>query len=540
MTNKFRPSGKAFFTILEGAFLCIAFLLSSCDHFMEGAKTSEALEKVIAYANTPAYKILVEADKDSGIITKPAAGEADVKESDIFNLAFNAESDHQFIRWEIYDAATGKEIKDNTYLQIENPDMIDTTCTVLALPKDENIKLAVRAVAAQRPQAIFTFPVWQQNGTNRNSDIKIKFNRHDMSPECIYYSEEEMKNLKKELNLTDTDFLKGNQSDCGGRYYGYEKDGIRYFKNIQLMCNTTGFISDQNYPMNYYCNPFWYDNPNDLGATLVLQTKNVPPDGGLTIYVKLDKNFYYIQDDVPVKLIEPSISIIKTSFDNEPPYNSNFNGNNEESIEVLDKNGEYVPLARETLSYEERQPEDDRGDYALMPANPPEDVVIPVCSDPNFIKLRFKFKAYDDGGSNLEDHFDLCYYNSSLYHDEPVYGPEHQQHRLPKQAIFGYDGNSRRYAITGHVSFTYQYIGRNYDEYVEDWENIVGYADIEDLTGEWSEEYAYIIPRTGALVGAQTICLAVYLYDNEQNTQCLEYNALGIHPKPYLFWLTLE
>ncbi|MBR5401108.1 MAG: hypothetical protein IK102_04775 [Treponema sp.] len=552
--------------------LCVVLLFCSCDHFMEGAKIHETLEKTIEYANTPVYKIPVEADKEAGIITKPAAGEAAVKPTDTFNLSFNSESDHQFLRWEVYDAATGNVIKDNPYLKIENPEMIDTTCTVLALPSDTKIKLAVRAVAAQRPQVIFTFPLWQENGVQRNSDIRIKFNRHNMSPECIYYSEEEMKNLKKELGLYDRDFLKGNQWDCGGRYYGYEKDGIRYFKNIQLKFDTTDSSEDPRTIMNYFCDPFWYDNENELGATLVIQTNNIPPEMFKTIYVMLDKNLYYIEDNVQVTLREPSFTIYKTAGwdgDVDPPTNSIFSL--DPSIEVDVGDGVYKPLYRQQLTYIDpaSDPLSDNIVSALMPEAVPSgnNVEIPVCSDSENIRLRIKFAARDFGGSNLANHFELWYFKDLQYRYNN--GDAKSKHRLPKTKSYmnASSSHGKWYAPAGKIPFKYQYIGRFYNEYQEGEESIYGFTNSEikvdcndslhenfvrwETTGEGGDEDVYKIFRTSenGLTGAQTICCAIYMFDNQgdalmeyqtSNTSCLSYNSGYRNEQPYLFWLKLQ
>lgn len=170
--------------------LCIVCLLSSCDNFLKGSKNREALERLIEYANTEKYKIKVDAPKGSGIVTKPAAGEADVKPSDSFDLSFNSESDSQFLRWEAYNSLTDEALADNTYLQIENPLMIDTTCTFLQEPEDENIQLAIRAITAKRPRIIRAIPIDQETGVPRNSQIRFLFDRFNMDPDCIYYSQE--------------------------------------------------------------------------------------------------------------------------------------------------------------------------------------------------------------------------------------------------------------------------------------------------------------------------------------------------------------
>ena len=288
MTNKFIK------TFLP---LSILFLFCSCDNFLKGAKTREALQKTIDYANADKYQIKVNSQKGSGIVTKPAAGEALVRVSDIFNLSFNAESDSQFLKWEVYNEVNGDLIQDDLYLQIENPLMIDTTCTFVKDPEDENIQLAIRAVTAKRPRIIRVTPVDQETGVPRNSPVRISFDKFNMDPDCIYYTEEELQSLKTELGLTDSDLLQGDLKLCEGRYYGYKKGEKRYFKNIDI----TNSKYDGSSLTKYFYDPYWEKEPNDLGgSTLVIQTTNPPPPKDVVVYVTLAKDFCYFEENIAV------------------------------------------------------------------------------------------------------------------------------------------------------------------------------------------------------------------------------------------------
>jgi hypothetical protein len=79
--------------------LFIALTFTSCDNFLNGNNIRQQLEKQIEYNNTEPYIVYVDAQKDTGIITKPAGGEAEVKPSDTFNLSFNPDTSYQFIKW---------------------------------------------------------------------------------------------------------------------------------------------------------------------------------------------------------------------------------------------------------------------------------------------------------------------------------------------------------------------------------------------------------------------------------------------------------
>ena len=152
MTKKLLNNSPSREAILGGALLCIVLLFCSCDNFLKGSKNREALERLIEYANTEKYKIKVEAPKGSGIVTKPAAGQAEVKPSDVFDLSFSSESDSQFLKWEVYNLITGELLTDNAYLKIENPLMIDTSCTFIQEPEDETFQRAYRQPVLQYRQ----------------------------------------------------------------------------------------------------------------------------------------------------------------------------------------------------------------------------------------------------------------------------------------------------------------------------------------------------------------------------------------------------
>ena len=377
-------------TILGGASLCIVFLFSSCENFLKAQGTADVIQQAIDYANSTKYSIKVESEKGSGIVTKPAAGEALVKPSDIFNLSFSSESDSQFLKWEAYNAVTNEVLSDDTYLKIENPLMIDTTCTFVKDPEDENIQLAVRAVTAKRPRIIRATPVDQETGVPRNSPVRISFDKFNMDPECIYYTEEEMQALK-ELGLKDSDFLQGDNEHCNGRYYGYKKGDVHFFKNIQIGSSPVSGSS----LTKYFYDPYWEKDPNDLGgSTLVIQTTNPPPPKNVVVYVTLAKDFCYYVGDIAVTFREENTISYKTMYDMDGmkpeifvPKDSQ-NKNDYHVVKYKNSNGEFV-----TLPYTKY--------YGTIPYS------IPVCDDINYITLSFSFSATDKGGSGIANRFRL-------------------------------------------------------------------------------------------------------------------------------------
>ena len=472
-------------TILGGASLCIVLLFSSCENFLKAQGTADVIQQAIDYANSTKYSIKVESEKGSGIVTKPAAGEALVKPSDIFNLSFSSESDSQFLKWEAYNALTNEPLEDETYLKIENSLMIDTTCTFVEDPEDENIQLAIRAVTAKRPRIIRATPVDQETGVPRNSTVCISFDKSNMNPDCIYYTEEEMQALKTELGLQDSDFLQGDNEHCNGRYYGYKKGDIHFFKNIQIGSSPVNGSS----LTKYFYDPYWDNNLNDMGgSTLVIQTTNPPPPKDVVVYITLSKDFCYFEENIAVQLREANTISYKTMYENEFKSPEVFLNNQVEEpyniIKFKDKDNKYKPL---TYTWDSQ-----RKPYTIQ-----------KCSDTQNIFMTFCFAATDEGGSCIANRFRLYCENVETASGQRPFI------ELP----YSYFTSNKAYA------------GIEWSTQVEEWEDIT----------EWSDDYACIIPRGSYLQKAQDYCFTIAAIDNDGNYHKLEDENKHV----FYFWLTL-
>ena len=278
-------------------FLCAA-LLVSCDNFLKGSKVRKELEERIAYANADSYKITFKTEKNSGIITKPTGGEISAKVTDTFDITFNPESDHEFIRWEIFDTSTNNVIQNKDYLEIADLNSAETTCSFLKAPERTEMKLGVRVIVAERPQIIRRRPADTPGGVLQNSAIEITFD-HDMDESSIYYSTEEKNELMKGLDLAETDFLKD-----GTKLYGYTKDNQKYYKNITLTNN-----KDDSNLLSYFDKPFFADS-----RTLIIRTLNPPPNPETDILCSFNKGFSFLyEDSIPICMRETDKFIYSTN-----------------------------------------------------------------------------------------------------------------------------------------------------------------------------------------------------------------------------------
>ena len=284
-----------------------------------------------------------------------------------------------------------------------------------------------------------------------------------MDQNCIYYTDEEIKELKESLHLKDSDFLQGDSTLCKSRYYGYKKNGKRHFKNIQIIN-----YDDPSEDMSiYYCNPHWAEQTNVMGgSTLIIPTTNPPPPKGATLYVSVDKSFCYMMDDIPVKIVETKawpFKIMTTNEDVVPAFIVPESQFSEGFIKY--KNGDtwtYLPFT-----------------YSNATNQAPNN--IPDCADKDSITLSFCFRAVDEGGSGLSNKFKL---NLEQWNDL------HDQSRTITTYSLPYLNTSANEAYT-----------------------------------EWSDEFTYTIPRQDLLKDIGKYNFTLEVTDNDGNSTKLSNNS---------------
>ncbi|MBR5401194.1 MAG: fibronectin type III domain-containing protein [Treponema sp.] len=289
MKNRFL---KWFLPVLwEGALLCI--VLTGCGNYLRGQEIRNELEERIAYANAPSYNIKIDYPLNTGLIRSPAGGEISKKVTDTFSLAFEVAGDYEFLSWTIIDAATNKEISKDKYLMLEAYDQASTSCTFVKEP-ESGMQLCLLANVAKRPRIIDETPKNDPAGTFRDARIVVMFDQ-TIDQNSIYYTDNEISQIKKEEKIKDTDFFPRSSTS---KKCGYEKDGENYFKNIQIINYNTGESL-----LKYYDSPFFEDP-----RTLVIPSNiDNPPPGGSQVLVTISKNFYFEKDKKTVKLREDKV-----------------------------------------------------------------------------------------------------------------------------------------------------------------------------------------------------------------------------------------
>ncbi len=281
---------KLIISILEGAFLCI--LLSGCNNFLTASTTKQEIESAISYANASSYTIKVDYPTNTGVIKSPAGGEVSKKVTDTFSLSFEAASDYEFLGWSIIDVVTNKELEEDKYLVLESMKLSSTTCTFVKEPEPE-LQLCLYAKVAKRPRIIDETPKNDPAGSFRDARIVVMFDQA-MDSSSIYYTADEIQKLKQTQGIGDSAFLKDSTT---ARVYGYEKDGVQVYKNIQII----NYNSEKSL-LKYYSAPVFQD-PRTL---VIASDLDNPPPAGSQVLVTLSRNFSYDKNGKPVTLKEDS------------------------------------------------------------------------------------------------------------------------------------------------------------------------------------------------------------------------------------------
>jgi len=181
-------------------------------------------------------------------------------------ISFNADSAYEFVKWQIYDRASGTIYNNGTYLRIDNEKTENTSYSITdASYEDDDIELTIKPIVAERPQ-ILDYTPSGSSLLRKDSTIQVIFD-HDMDEDSIYYTEAELSQVE---NISNFDELKESETKVG-KYYGYTTtDGKAYYKNISIQNNRNRNVLTQ-----YYKEPV-FDNPRTL--TIVVDREKVTSD----------------------------------------------------------------------------------------------------------------------------------------------------------------------------------------------------------------------------------------------------------------------
>ncbi len=209
----------------------------------------------------------------------PAKGEMLVRQDSSFTISFEPDSDYDFVKWNIYDSATGTEYNSNEYLKLEYPEHEETECVLLNAPEESSgIKLCVEPVIVKRPRIISATPQWDSLGSYRDARIQIIFDQK-IDQNSIYLTDNEITALTAD---GITSFLPDDDSKPDK--YGYVKDGKQYYKNIQIDNQKTGESI-----LECFGEPYFEDD-----ITLIIPPlSDNPPPGNTKITVTLESGFSY-------------------------------------------------------------------------------------------------------------------------------------------------------------------------------------------------------------------------------------------------------
>ena len=246
----------------------------------------------------------IKIDGDNGNFS-PSKGVYTKKAGSITSVIFDAQTDYEFIRWQILDETTGNEIQNGTYLLLENPTESRTTFEVVDTPDpDSGINLLLQPVTAERPQVLSWGPDTENERATKDATIQVVFDRA-MDENSIYYTDDEFGKI-------GTTNIQWWYSEKNGKPYAYknltEANPIKVYKNIVIR-----YDDDQESNINScFGEPVFTTSKSiTLPVDRTLSEDDLPKNWS-SILVSFEKGFFYsvkISKDSettkPVKMAKP-------------------------------------------------------------------------------------------------------------------------------------------------------------------------------------------------------------------------------------------
>ena len=202
-----------------------------------------------------------------------------IKQDVVNVISFEPDSDYGFVCWKVYNGDT--ELSDQNYITIADAYKENTTFTLNNIPA-EDVTLAIKPYVVERPHVLSYWPMYDAGeGSLCDTTIEVVFDQ-EMSPESILLDDNEVSALESQSGVT----LKSS-TVYPGRYYGYEKGGKTFFKNISM--------EDKRNSLNI---TNYFDEPTIKGDTLYISVKTPALlTAGTVVVVTLDKDFCYTPKD---------------------------------------------------------------------------------------------------------------------------------------------------------------------------------------------------------------------------------------------------
>lgn len=221
-------------------------------------------------------------------------------------LSFSPDAAYAFINWTV--KLGDEDVTDKNYITFGNKDSEDTTATFNLSPEDEEKQLSIEPYCLPRPLIVQTYPMMQEAGSYRDSNIQITFDQN-MDPDSIYFDpyDAEFASLTKTSDRSKDNALYYkeftiNNTETEKRYYAYKKNGELHYKNITVTDSIEG-----NSILSYYDCPY-FETPDTLIIPVIRKTGGElsGPSADTKVAVTISNNFYYTAANKQIRLSLPT------------------------------------------------------------------------------------------------------------------------------------------------------------------------------------------------------------------------------------------
>lgn len=315
---------KKYFAVITT--LIAAFVFYGCDNFMEGTDLKNRIDAEIELANAPLVSVYFEEGKGGNIDPR---GKKEIKIKHDYALSYLRDEDYQFTQWQVF--LNGNLLTDNESDYVQFEDKQDTTTQVKILQNVSGLK--IKPLCYERPVVLSRTPVETSGGSYRDARVIVNFSQ-PMDESSIYYASE------AEVPDHDANSLLKVTVRSTEKIYGYKKDGIPYFKNIEIKN-----LDTQENLLSHYKDPV-FESPTRLSISTV---KGNEPPKGVQILVTVSKNMCAKDSSAILKTNEVWNYFCNSNTDNEGPtvskiklYNKKFTASEFTELSAISISGNSV------------------------------------------------------------------------------------------------------------------------------------------------------------------------------------------------------